>query len=127
MEIQGIIHDVLALQTGTGRNGEWKKQEFILETFGQYPKKICIALWGDKIQESLLQKDNKVTVQFDIESREYNGRWFTEAKAWKIELTNASASNSGSDSVQAPISNDIPLPNSNDFIMPQQTDEELPF
>ena len=82
MEIQGTIIDVLALQTGNGRNGEWKKQEFILETQGQFPKKVCIAVWGDKIQPTVLQKGNKITAQFDIESREYMGRWYTEAKAW---------------------------------------------
>lgn len=125
MEIQGTIFDVLALQSGTGRNGEWKKQEFILETQGQFPKKVCIALWGDKIQESVLQKGNKVTVQFDIESREYNGKWYTEAKAWKIESSQSTSGSMQSQPTPPPF--DAPLPSTDDFAMPQQTDEELPF
>jgi hypothetical protein len=123
MEIQGNIIQILPLQSGTGRNGEWKKQEFILETTDKFPKKICIAIWGDKIQESILQPGNKVTVQFDIESREYNGRWYTEAKAWKIESTATSTQ------TPAPVSSqtDIPLPDTSDFLMPEQSGDDLPF
>nr|HPM12973.1 DUF3127 domain-containing protein [Bacteroidales bacterium] len=119
------IIDVLALQTGNGRNGEWKKQEFILETQGQFPKKVCIAVWGDKIQPTVLQKGNKITAQFDIESREYMGRWYTEAKAWKVELTQTSQTSNQTE--QIPPNFDAPFPSQDDFLMPQQNDEELPF
>jgi hypothetical protein len=47
MEISGNIIQVLALQTGEGKNGQWKKQEFIIETEGTYPKKVCVAMWGE--------------------------------------------------------------------------------
>ena len=86
MQITAKLFQVLPLQTGVSRNGEWRKQEIIVETDGQYPKKICIAIWGDKINESQLQVGNMLTVDFDVESREYNGRWYTDVKAWKIEL-----------------------------------------
>ncbi|MCK9561300.1 MAG: DUF3127 domain-containing protein [Bacteroidales bacterium] len=94
MEIQGKLTQILPLQTGEGKNGTWKKQEFIIETSGQYPKKICISMWGDKINNALLQVGNELTAHIDIESREYNGRWYTEVKAWKIEgkTNNESAS-----------------------------------
>lgn len=86
MEIRGKLIHVLALQTGEGKNGTWKKQDFVIETDGQYPKKVCLSLWGDKYNESLLSIGNELVVSFDAESREYNGRWFTDLKAWKLDL-----------------------------------------
>lgn len=89
MEISGTIINILELQTGEGRNGPWKKQEFILETDDQYPKKVCIALWGDKIDQFPLNTGEKVTVSINVESREFNGRWYTDVKAWKIDKAQA--------------------------------------
>lgn len=67
MEITGRIIQLLPLQTGQGKNGVWKKQDFVIETDGQYPKKICISAWGDKVSESVLVVGKEVTVSFDIE------------------------------------------------------------
>ncbi len=91
MQLTAKLIQVLPLQTGTGRNGEWKKQDVIVETDGQYPKKICISIWGDKANEAVLQIGNILDIQFDVESREYNGRWYTDVKAWKVDLANAAA------------------------------------
>lgn len=85
MDIKGKVIQLLPLQTGQGKNGEWRKQDFVIETDAQYPKKICLSAWGDKIDEQALQVGNEITVFFDLESREYNGKWYTDAKAWKIE------------------------------------------
>ena len=76
-------------QTGTGKNGQWKKQDIIVETEGQYPKKVCISIWGDKINESQLQVGSQLSISFDVESREYNGKWYTDVKAWKIDAAGA--------------------------------------
>lgn len=84
MEVNGKIIQLLGVQTGQGKNGTWKKQEFILETGDQYLKKICIAVWGDKIDMSQYRIGDPVQVSFDVESREYNGRWYTDVKAWKV-------------------------------------------
>lgn len=84
MDISGKVIIVLALQSGEGKNGQWKKQEFILETQAQFPKKICFSLWGDKVDQARLQEGETVSVSFDLESREFNGRWYTDAKAWKV-------------------------------------------
>lgn len=84
MELTGKIIKILALQTGTGKNGTWKKQEFIIETAAQIARKVCFSLWGDKIDQFNLQEGEDAEVSFDLESREYNNRWYTEAKAWKI-------------------------------------------
>lgn len=89
MQLTAKLIQLLPLQTGTGKNGEWKKQDIIVETDAQYPKKVCISIWGDKINTSLLQIGKSLTISFDVESREYNGRWYTDVKAWKIEAAGA--------------------------------------
>ena len=84
MDISGKIVQLLTAQTGQGKNGPWKKQEFILETTDAYPKKVCIAVWGDKIDMASFKPGDAVDVSFDVESREYNGKWYTDVKAWKV-------------------------------------------
>ena len=95
MQLTAKLIQLLPLQTGAGKNGAWKKQDIIVETEGTYPKKVCISIWGDKINESVLKVGSQLSISFDVESREYNGRWYTDVKAWKIEP--AGAANSGGD------------------------------
>lgn len=85
MELTAKLVQLLPLQTGTGKNGEWKKQDIIVETEGQFPKKVCISIWGDKIKADVLKIGAQLNISFDVESREYNSRWYTDVKAWKIE------------------------------------------
>jgi hypothetical protein len=89
MQLTARLVQVLPQETGTGRNGEWKKQSIILETDGQYPKKVCVTIWGDKINPALWQPNQMLTVDFDIESREFNSRWYTDVRAWKVEPATA--------------------------------------
>ncbi|MCF0049616.1 DUF3127 domain-containing protein [Dyadobacter sp. LJ53] len=102
MELTGTVIALLPEVTGQGKNGAWRKQEFILEIPSQYPKKVCIALWGDKIDQTNLQINDQVTASIDVESREYNSRWYTEVKAWKVDKAGA-ANNSGSNSGGQPL------------------------
>jgi len=85
MELSGKIIQVLEVVSGQGQNGTWKRQDFILEVPGQYPKKICITIFGDKVEQFNVKQGDDVRVEADIESREYNGRWYTSVKAWKVE------------------------------------------
>ena len=87
MEVKGKVIQLLPLQTGMGKKGQWKKQEFIIETQAQFPKKICLSAWGDKVDQFKLAVGDMVSVSVDLESREYNGRWYTEARAWKLDKT----------------------------------------
>ncbi|WP_341227575.1 DUF3127 domain-containing protein [uncultured Arcticibacterium sp.] len=91
MEISGNIVQVLPLQSGEGKNGTWRKQDFVIETEGTYPKKVCVSMWGDKINENLIKAGTTVTASIEVESREYNGRWYTDVRAWKLEGQAASA------------------------------------
>ena len=101
MEVKGRVAQLLPMQTGMGKKGPWKKQEFILETPGQYPKKICLSIWGDKVDQYNLAVGELISVAVDLESREYNGRWYTEARAWKVEKAGG-AMNGGGGRTQAP-------------------------
>lgn len=113
MDTSGKIIQMLGVQTGQGKNGTWKKQEFILETNDTYPKKICIAVWGDKIDMSQFRIGDPVQVSFDVESREYNSRWYTDVKAWKVVAAGNAGSGAPAQEFNGPID---PMP-----------DDDLPF
>ena len=90
LTISGRIALILPLQQGTSKAGNpWKKQGYVIETGGQYPKKVCFSLFGDKVDQFPLQVGQEVTVSIDVESREFNGRWYTEINAWNIVQTGA--------------------------------------
>lgn len=86
MELIGKIIQVLPLQEGVSKAGNaWKKQEYILETLGtQYPRKVCFNLFGDNVDKFPMQVGQDVTVSIDLESREFNGRWYTDVRAWNV-------------------------------------------
>ena len=84
MEINGKIIELLPEKSGQSANGTWRKQEYILETNSQYPKKVCFMAWGDKIDQFAIKQGESLVVSVDLESREYNGRWYTDVKAWKV-------------------------------------------
>ena len=118
MQIQAKLIQLLPLQTGEGKNGPWKKQEIIVETEGQYPKKICISIWGDKANEGVLQVGNMLDISFDVESREYNGRWYTDVKAWKVESISGESKPTNINEVITP--DDLLIP-------PPGMGDDLPF
>ena len=95
LEIKGKIVELLPLKSGQSVNGEWRKQEYVLETDANYPKKICFMAWGDKIDQFNINKGDQVEVSIDLESREYNGRWYTDVKAWKVSKDGLGADGSG--------------------------------
>ena len=119
MEISGKIIELLLERSGQSANGEWRKQEFILETEANYPKKICFMVWGDKIDEFKIQQGENLEVSIDVESREYNGRWYTDVKAWKVSRSGsyANSSNSfGKEVHNAPPITGSPSPPDSDWI-----------
>ena len=121
MEIKGTVIQLLQLQTGMGKKGPWKKQEFVIETQAQYPKKVCLSAWGDKVDQYNLAVGDVVNVAVDLESREYNGRWYTEARAWKLDKVGGSGS-------QGARGNDFPPPGDEPFSSGGgQASDDLPF
>ncbi|HKK08417.1 MAG TPA: DUF3127 domain-containing protein [Gemmatimonadota bacterium] len=117
VKITGSVKQVLEEQSGEGRNGPWRKQEFILETEGEYPKEVCIVQWGEKIEEFAVEEGERLTVSVDIQSREYKGRWYTDVKAWRVERE------AGGQAEGPPLSEE-PFPAPSD---PGAPDDDLPF
>ncbi len=125
MDIQGRLLEVLQPKSGQSSRGTWKKQEFILETNESFPKKICIANWNDKIDISTLKPGDEVTVSVNIESREYNGNWYTDIKAWKVDVTRQPSSDADNQGLPGIQGEDAPPPPwEND---PGESDQDLPF
>ena len=88
MEITGRIIAVLPERSGVSqRSGaEWKAGSYVLETQEQYPKKICFDVFGaDRIQQFNIQVGEMMTVSFDIDAHEYQGRWFNSIRAFRVD------------------------------------------
>lgn len=92
LEITGKVVKLLPEQTGkSAKTGnDWKKGGFVIETESNFPKKICFTAWGDlTAQVNGLKEGQNIKVSFDIESREFNDKWYTDAKAWKIDAADS--------------------------------------
>ena len=117
MELTGRIISVLEKRSGvsksTGKN--WESQEYVIETQDQYPKKVCFEIFGeDRIRESNIQVMDSVKVSFDVDAREYNGRWFNSIRAWKVEkltTTNPAETVSPPEGLTTPFMSDLPWDN----------------
>lgn len=134
IKLDGVVRELLPIQQGEGRNGPWKKQQFILEVGdGQYPKHICIMVWGDKIEQFRISEGETITAFVNIESREYNGRWYTDVKAWRVEKQSAEgaapppAENYPPDEFFAPDQPQQPIDQSSDASAEPFESDDLPF
>ena len=116
MEIKGKIIAVMPVRTGTSqKNGEgWASQDYVIETMEQYPRRCVFNVFGEeKIKEYNLQIGSEVVVKFDINAREYNGRWYNDIRAWKVEPIQAQAPANfpaGADAIPAPTASEAPAP-----------------
>jgi hypothetical protein len=117
METEGKLIQVLPVQNITSQKGQMKKMEFVIETEAKFPKKICFSIWNDKIDLFTSKPGDNIKVYFDLDSREYNGRWYTEARAWKVEAAAA-----GTTDIPATIKDEIPAT----FSQKEEIDD-LPF
>ena len=122
LQERGIIKEILMPQNGVSKAGkEWSKRDFVIKIEGEYPKLICFTLFGDKA--NILNNINvgdTVNVHFDIESKEFNGRYFHNINAWKVEVDDSIENTYGSvppEMDKAP-SNNMPMP---------EEDSDLPF
>ena len=88
MEIVGKIIQKLPLQQGESKTSgkPWALQAYVLETQEQFPRKVHFEIFGEqRIKDNPCEIDDLVTVSFDIESREFNGRWYTSIRAWQVK------------------------------------------
>jgi hypothetical protein len=122
MDINGKVILLMAEQTGQGKNGTWRKLEFVIETQSQYPKKVCFSIWGDKIDTASIKMGDDVVVSFDPESREYNGKWYTDLRAWKVVKGSGNNTNTNTTNNSSQENNNVST-NYND----QEIADDLPF
>lgn len=92
MEVKGKIIVALPEVSGTSQTGKaWKKREYVLETQDSFPRKIHFDFFGERADQYPLNLGDDIVLSFDIESREYNGRWYTSIRGWKAEKANSGA------------------------------------
>ncbi|MDR3184234.1 MAG: DUF3127 domain-containing protein [Prevotellaceae bacterium] len=129
LELIGKLIKVLPVQSGTSARGVWSKQDFIIETQEQYPKKVCVAAWGERVNElSAMAESDMLKVSFSVESREFNERWYTDVRAWRIEKQQAGApAASAAAPVSAPGAVPPPPPADDPFGASAQDVDDLPF
>lgn len=92
MEFQGKIINVLPVRSGISKSSgsEWKVQQYVIESHGEYPRKMCFDVFGsDKISQFNIQPGEELTVSFDIDAHEWQGKWFNSVRAWKVDRTPA--------------------------------------
>jgi hypothetical protein len=87
MQVKGTLLQILRQETGVSKAGkEWKKQDFVIETNEQFPKKVCFTLFGDKTNLiDGIAEGTEIDVSFSVESRDFNGKWYHNINAWKVE------------------------------------------
>lgn len=103
MEMTGVVIAILPERSGTSQRGEWKSQSFVIETQEQYPKHLCFEVFGaDRITQFNIKCGETITVQFDIDARQYQDRWFNSIKAWNVIRPGQQAPAQGSYNVGNP-------------------------
>lgn len=132
MELEGRIIRKLNVQTGNSARGAWAKQEFVLEYHdGSYPAQACLNVWGeDKVKElEKYQVGDKVKVAFNISSREYNGRWYNDLRAWRVEPAEVVQPQAGGNygAVSGIVPPAAPMPSADDMPADSGDIDDLPF
>lgn len=108
LKIRGRIIFVDAMQCGTSQNGkEWKRQGAVLETAGRYPKQIYFSLFGDNIPSAGILNGGEYEVSIEIVSREYQGKWYTNVNAYRMEPLMPTAPMQGA--VPQPMMGQVPM------------------
>lgn len=136
MELQGKIIQALPVKTGTSARGDWKVQEFVLETLdAQYPRRMVFSVFGEeRLQRFNIQVGQDVNVSFDIDAHEYQGRWFNSIRAFDVRpvVPNVQAPTDNPPFVTPAPANPIPPATPTSFTSPQTAAEsddagDLPF
>lgn len=129
MEITGRIIAVLPAASGvSARTGNpWMSQEYVLETHDSFPRKVCFRVFGEeKIKQFAIQSGEELTVSFDIDAREYNGRWFNSINVWQVNRATAAAQPAADPAPAAAPAAAAPFPPAQEPAAEASTDD-LPF
>ncbi|HNF47966.1 MAG TPA: DUF3127 domain-containing protein [Chitinophagales bacterium] len=133
MEIKGKITQLLPMQTGEGKNGVWRKQNIIIETDDRYPKQVCITLWGNVLDELNPEVGSMLSGEVELSSREFNGKWYTDVRLWRInkgeQQSSTNASKQQSSNASHAFQNDAPEYTAKDEMTSTSAEynDDLPF
>lgn len=134
MEITGKIIAALQPRTGTSaRTGNtWTSQDFVIETHEQYPRRCVFNVFGEeRIKELNIQVGAELTVSFDIDAHEYNGRWYNSIRAWRAvpvtQTADAAAAAAATPAGQMPAPAAVPAPTESSVTPAGGAEDDLPF
>ena len=138
MELSGKVIAVLEPRGGVSKTGNpWKVQEYVIETHDQYPRKMCFDVFGeDKINQFNIQIGEEITVSFDIDAREWQGRWFTSINAYRVTRAAAAPMSNepmmqeppfAADPFSQPMQPAQPQASPFDNALPSDPGDDLPF
>lgn len=122
MDITGTVITILPEQRFNGKNGEVVKNQFVIEHGGQYKKKAVFGVLGeDRWKQMNVVQGADVQVSFDIDAREWNGKWFGELMAWRVQNVSGQQQSAVQNAQSAP-QTDIPQDGTH-----VENDDDLPF
>lgn len=123
MEFEGTVYKIMPVTKGTSARGEWQRQDVVFEMQdGAYARKICVTFFNRPDDVARLKEGATYSVSVNIESREYNGRWYTDIRAWRLQPKQAEAP-------AAPMPDNMPpLPEEPSYASaPASEVDDLPF
>lgn len=98
MEFEGTVYKILPLTKGTSARGDWQRQDVVFEmNEGSFARKICVTFFNKPDDVARLREGATYTVSVNVESREYNGRWYTDVRAWRLQPKQEQPSVPGAD------------------------------
>lgn len=133
MEIVGKVVQLGTLIEGNSPRGPWKKQELIIETLEQFPKKVCLMCWNERVNDAnSFFVGQTIKAQIRIESREFNGKWYTDVTAFRLDIDQPTAQPVGQQPMnqmppQMQQQPQQPLPPMNEEFFASDNGDDLPF
>ena len=129
MEVEGKIIQFIGETSGVSKasGNAWKKREYVLETHDSFPRKIAFDFFGERADQYPLNVGDEIRLSFDIESREYQGRWYTNIRGWKSEPLAAPAPGAASYGTGAPVPPPPAMGAMPPAVEPAGSNEDLPF
>ncbi len=121
MEFEGTVYKIMPVTKGTSARGEWQRQDVVFEmNEGSFTRKICVTFFNKPDEVARLKEGAAYQVSVNIESREYNGRWYTDIRAWRIQPKQQEAA--------APMPDMPPIVEEPAYVSgPAQEVDDLPF
>ncbi len=122
MEFEGTVYKIMPAASGTSARGEWQRQDVVFDyPDGTYTRKICVTFFNKPEDVARLREGATFQVSVNVESREYNGKWYTDIRAWRIQPKQTETG------AAAPIPDMPPMGEEPSFAAPAAEVDDLPF